>query len=144
MNMDDAAAGAPLQKEKKPSFMKRHKNACIISGCLLISIGGGFGGATLAYQLSKYLPVVAIGDRRSDLELATVDMNNFTAGQLIGKHLTDWDINMLPIFLQRSTISTPHVCAAIRVWRMPARQQMPSFPSSPKRLLLTTSFRTLK
>ena len=53
MNMDDAAAGAPLQKEKKPSFMKRHKNACIISGCLLISIGGGFGGATLAYQLSK-------------------------------------------------------------------------------------------
>ena len=43
----------------------------------------------LAYQLSKYLPVVAIGDRRSDLELATVDMNNFTAGQLIGKHLTD-------------------------------------------------------
>lgn len=43
----------------------------------------------LAYQLSKYLPVVAIGDRRGDLELATVDMNNFTAGQLIGKHLTD-------------------------------------------------------
>ena len=43
----------------------------------------------LAYKLSKYLPVVAIGDRRSDLELATVDMNNFTAGQLIGKHLTD-------------------------------------------------------
>lgn len=33
----------------------------------------------LAYKLSKYLPVVAIGDRRSDLELATVDMNNFTA-----------------------------------------------------------------
>ena len=51
MNMDDAAAGAPLQKEKKPSFMKRHKNACIISGCLLISIGGGFGGATLAYRM---------------------------------------------------------------------------------------------
>lgn len=98
----------------------------------------------LAYQLSKYLPVVAIGDRRSDLELATVDMNNFTAGQLIGKHLTDWDINMLPIFRQRSMTNTPHVCAAIRVWRMPARQQMPSFPSSPKRLLLTTSFRTLK
>ncbi len=43
----------------------------------------------LAYDLSKYLPVVAIGDRRGDLELATVDMNNFTAGQLIGRHLTD-------------------------------------------------------
>ena len=43
----------------------------------------------LAYELSKYLPVVAIGDRRGDLELATVDMNNFTAGQLIGRHLTE-------------------------------------------------------
>lgn len=43
----------------------------------------------LAYALSKAVPVVAIGDRRGDLELATVDMNNFTAGQLIGKHLTD-------------------------------------------------------
>lgn len=43
----------------------------------------------LAYDLSKYLPVVAIGDRRGDLELATVDMNNFTAGQLVGRHLTD-------------------------------------------------------
>lgn len=43
----------------------------------------------LAYELSRHLPVVAIGDRRGDLELATVDMNNFTAGQLVGKHLLD-------------------------------------------------------
>ena len=43
----------------------------------------------LAYELSKHVPVVAIGDRRGDLELATVDMNNFTAGQLIGRHLTE-------------------------------------------------------
>lgn len=43
----------------------------------------------LAYDLSKTLPVVAVGDRRGDLELATVDMNNFTAGQLIGRHLTE-------------------------------------------------------
>lgn len=43
----------------------------------------------LAYELSHYLPVIAIGDRRGDLELATVDMNNFTAGQLIGRHLTE-------------------------------------------------------
>ena len=41
----------------------------------------------LAYELSRQLPVVAIGDRRGDLELATVDMNNFTAGQIVGKHL---------------------------------------------------------
>ena len=41
----------------------------------------------LAYKLSRHLPVVAIGDRRGDLELATVDMNNYTAGQLIGRHL---------------------------------------------------------
>lgn len=43
----------------------------------------------LAYELSRTIPVVAIGDRRGDLELATVDMNNFTAGQLIGKHLLE-------------------------------------------------------
>lgn len=43
----------------------------------------------LAYELSRHLPVVAIGDRRGDLELATVDMNNFTAGQLVGKHLLE-------------------------------------------------------
>ena len=43
----------------------------------------------LAYELSRHLPVVAIGDGRGDLELATVDMNNFTAGQLMGKHLLE-------------------------------------------------------
>lgn len=43
----------------------------------------------LAYELSRHLPVVAIGDRRGDLELATVDMNNFTAGQLMGRHLLE-------------------------------------------------------
>lgn len=42
-----------------------------------------------AYELSRHLPVVAIGDRRGDLELATVDMNNFNAGQLVGKHLLE-------------------------------------------------------
>lgn len=41
----------------------------------------------LAYELGQRLPVVAIGDRRGDLELATVDMNNFTAGQIMGSHL---------------------------------------------------------
>lgn len=43
----------------------------------------------LAYELSRHLPVVAIGDRRSDLELATVDMNNFAAGQKMGVHLLE-------------------------------------------------------
>lgn len=41
----------------------------------------------LAYQLSKKLPVVSIGDRRDDLEIATVDMNNYNAGLLLGQHL---------------------------------------------------------
>lgn len=44
----------------------------------------------LAYDLSKSMPVVAIGDRRNDLEIATVDMNNFTAGQLVGRHLLEY------------------------------------------------------
>ncbi len=43
----------------------------------------------LAYDLGRRLPVVAIGDRRGDLELATVDMNNFTAGQMVGRHLLE-------------------------------------------------------
>lgn len=43
----------------------------------------------LAYNLSQKLPVVAIGDRTGDLELATVDMNNFNAGRLLGQHLLD-------------------------------------------------------
>ncbi|MCR0262367.1 trypsin-like peptidase domain-containing protein [[Clostridium] innocuum] len=52
MNMSGNPETNPI-KEKKPSFIRRHRNACIISGCLLISVGGGFGGATLAYQLNK-------------------------------------------------------------------------------------------
>ena len=52
MNMSGNPETNPM-KEKKPSFIRRHRNACIISGCLLISVGGGFGGATLAYQLNK-------------------------------------------------------------------------------------------
>lgn len=43
----------------------------------------------LAYQLTRTIPVVAIGDRRNDLELATVDINNFVAGQQLGQHLLD-------------------------------------------------------
>ena len=41
----------------------------------------------LAYDLGQSLPVVAVGDRRNDLSLATVDMNNFNAGLLMGRHL---------------------------------------------------------
>lgn len=52
MNMSGNPETNPI-KEKKPSFIRRHRNACIISGCLLISVGSGFGGATLAYQLNK-------------------------------------------------------------------------------------------
>ena len=93
MNMDDAAAGAPLQKEKKPSFMKRHKNACIISGCLLISIGGGFGGATLAYQLSKsngngtvlYQAVEKTNSSKSNTANATSMSVKDIANRLIGQ-----------------------------------------------------------
>lgn len=43
----------------------------------------------LAYQLTKTIPIVAIGDRRNDLELATIDINNFVAGQQLGQHLLD-------------------------------------------------------
>lgn len=41
----------------------------------------------LAHELSLHMPVVAIGDRHNDLDLATVEMNNFSAGQMLGEHL---------------------------------------------------------
>lgn len=43
------AASKPAQ----PSFVKRHRNACLVSGCLLVSITGGFGGATIANMMNK-------------------------------------------------------------------------------------------
>lgn len=43
----------------------------------------------LAYALSQWVPVVAIGDRYGSLELATVDMNNFNAGKQVGQHLLE-------------------------------------------------------
>lgn len=41
----------------------------------------------LAYNLSRTLPVVAVGDKRGDLNFSTVDMNNFAAGQIMANHL---------------------------------------------------------
>ena len=41
----------------------------------------------LAHELSQHVPVVAIGDRHNDLDLATVEMNNYAAGQMLGEHL---------------------------------------------------------
>lgn len=41
----------------------------------------------LATKLNKHLPVIAIGDRRNDLEIGTVDINNYNAGRLAAQHL---------------------------------------------------------
>lgn len=38
------------RKQKRPSFFKQHKTAMTISACLLLSVGGGFGGAYIAIQ----------------------------------------------------------------------------------------------
>ena len=98
----------------------------------------------LAYKLSKYLPVVAIGDRRSDLELATVDMNNFTAGQLIGKHLMD--LGHKQVAYLSTTLNDQHTSRVRRCQglELPARKQVPSLPSSLRKSPQTMSFRTLK
>lgn len=41
----------------------------------------------LAESLSRYLPVVAVGDRSSDLGVDTVDVSNQRAGEMVGEHL---------------------------------------------------------
>ncbi len=38
-------------------------------------------------EISKHIPLVVIGDRNSDLQLDTVDVNNYTAAQILGEHL---------------------------------------------------------
>lgn len=43
----------------------------------------------LAVELDKALPVVAVGDRKNDLGIDTVDVNNYTAGRMIGQHLIE-------------------------------------------------------
>ncbi len=41
----------------------------------------------LARKLNETVPVVAVGDKQNELGLDTVDVNNFTAGSFVGKHL---------------------------------------------------------
>lgn len=41
-----------IPPKDKMRFIKKHSTACIISGCLLLSIGGGFGGAYAALNLT--------------------------------------------------------------------------------------------
>lgn len=42
-----------------------------------------------ARQASQQIPMVAVGDHSQDLGIDTVDINNFHAGELIGKHLIE-------------------------------------------------------
>lgn len=41
----------------------------------------------LARKLNETVPVVAVGDKQNESGLDTVDVNNFTAGSFVGKHL---------------------------------------------------------
>ena len=41
----------------------------------------------LARSLNETVPVVAVGDKQNESGLDTVDVNNFTAGSFVGKHL---------------------------------------------------------
>lgn len=39
------------------------------------------------HRLDKRIPIVAVGDIVNDLEIDTVDINNFSAGQMVAEHL---------------------------------------------------------
>lgn len=41
----------------------------------------------LAEETSKVVPIVAVGDRAYDLNLDTVDVNNYSAGRMVADHL---------------------------------------------------------
>ncbi|HHT80887.1 MAG TPA: LacI family transcriptional regulator [Spirochaetales bacterium] len=43
----------------------------------------------MARKLNETLPVVAVGDKQNESGLDTVDVNNYNAGSLVGKHLLD-------------------------------------------------------
>jgi len=43
----------------------------------------------LAREASTKIPIVAVGDRQEDLGIDTVDVNNYHAGQMVGRHLID-------------------------------------------------------
>lgn len=43
----------------------------------------------LARQAGQQIPMVAVGDHYQDLGIDTVDINNFHAGEMIGKHLIE-------------------------------------------------------
>ncbi|MCI8662509.1 MAG: LacI family transcriptional regulator [Hungatella sp.] len=41
----------------------------------------------LAEEVSKFVPMVAVGDRTYNLKLDTVDVNNYSAGRMVASHL---------------------------------------------------------
>lgn len=44
---------------------------------------------SLAVELNKTIPVVAVGDKKNDLALDTVDVNNYNAGRMVAQHLIE-------------------------------------------------------
>lgn len=55
MNGDDSGTGKKPRRKKKAkdgkNFFQQHSKACLVSGCLLLSVGGGFGGTMAALNL---------------------------------------------------------------------------------------------
>lgn len=43
----------------------------------------------LAVELNKTVPVVTVGDRKNDISLDTVDVNNYNAGRMVAQHLIE-------------------------------------------------------
>ncbi|MEG0961198.1 MAG: serine protease HtrA, partial [Erysipelotrichaceae bacterium] len=45
--------GKPIKKRSIRNFIKKHYTVCLLSGCLCISLVGGFGGTYIANYLQK-------------------------------------------------------------------------------------------
>ena len=53
MSFEEATGGEAQQPDmKKPKFIKRHRGAAILSGALVLSCAGGFGGAYMALNMN--------------------------------------------------------------------------------------------
>lgn len=70
-----------MAKEKRLTETFRPENA---SGVIFVMIPQQ---PELAEALSRRLPVVAVGDRSSELHIDTVDVSNRRAGEMMGEHL---------------------------------------------------------
>lgn len=71
----------------------------------------------LARQTAQQIPMVAVGDHYQDLGIDTVDINNFHAGEMIGRHLIELghqNVAYISTTLNAEHSARVHRCSGIK------------------------------